>query len=172
MSYCLEKLRLELERPDEISRLKIMVVDEAWKFLAEPATADYMAEAARTWRKRNAALILATQSPSDVVSGAATGALIESIPNRLFLSIGDLSDDAASKLQLSAAEAEVIRGLLPKREMYARSPQSSEVLTLNVDRRSYWLFTSNPGEMERRAEVLKKTGDLRAAIEELAEGRG
>ena len=42
LSYCLERLRLELERPDEISRLKIMVVDEAWKFLAEPSTADYM----------------------------------------------------------------------------------------------------------------------------------
>ena len=172
LSYCLERLRLELERPDEISRLKIMVVDEAWKFLAEPATANYMAEAARTWRKRNAALILATQSPSDVVSGAASGALIESIPNRLFLSNSDLSDEVAGRLQLSAEEAGVIRGLLPKREMYARSPQSSEVLSLNVDRRSYWLFTSNPQESERRAEVIERSGDLRAAIEELAAGGG
>ena len=88
LSYCLERLRLELEREDEKSRLKILVVDEAWRFLAEPQTANYIAEAARTWRKRNAALILATQSVSDVVGGAATGALIESIPNRLFLSIG------------------------------------------------------------------------------------
>ena len=172
LSYCLERLRLELERPDEIARLKIMVVDEAWKFLAEPATADYMAEAARTWRKRNAALILATQSPSDVVSGAASGALIESIPNRLFLANSDLSDEVAARLQLSAAEAEVIRGLLPKREMYARTPQGSEVLSLSVDRRSYWLFTSNPQESERRAEVIQRTGDLRSAIEELAEGGG
>ena len=170
LSYCLERLRLELERPDEIARLKIMVVDEAWKFLAEPATADYMAEAARTWRKRNAALILATQSPSDVVSGAASGALIESIPNRLFLSNSDLSDEVAARLQLSKAEAAVIRGLLPKREMYARGAETSEVLSLNVDRRSYWLFTSNPQESERRAEVIQRTGDLRAAIEELAQG--
>ena len=172
LSYCLERLRLELERPDEIARLKIMVVDEAWKFLAEPSTADYMAEAARTWRKRNAALILATQSPSDVVSGAASGALIESIPNRLFLSNSDLSDEVAAQLQLSKAEAAVIRGLLPKREMYARGAETSEVLSLNVDRRSYWLFTSNPQESERRAEVIQRTGDLRAAIEELASGGG
>ncbi len=170
LSYCLEKLRLELERPEETARLKLMVVDEAWKFLAEQATANYMAEAARTWRKRNAALILATQSPSDVVSGAASGALIESIPNRLFLANSDLSDEVATRLQLSAAEAELIRGLLPKSEMYARSPQASEVLSLNVDRRSYWLFTSNPQESDRRAEVIQRTGDLRAAIEELAAG--
>ena len=171
LSYCLEKLRLELERPDEIARLKILVVDEAWRFLAEPAIANYLAEAARTWRKRNAALILATQSAADVVSGTASSALIESIPNRLFLSNRDLSDEAAARLQLSAAEAALIRGLLPKREMYVRGAETAEVLSLNVDRRSYWLFTSNPRESERRAEALKRSSDLRSAIEELAEGK-
>ena len=168
LTYCLERLRLELERPDETSRLKILVVDEAWRFLAEPATANYLAEAARTWRKRNAALILATQSVSDVVGGAATGALIESIPNRLFLSIPDLSDKAAEGLQLTPAEAAVIRGLIPKRELFARNPGGSEVLTLNVDRLSYWLFTSNPREEQKRAEAIKRTGDLLKAVEELA----
>ena len=170
LTYCLEKLRLQIERDDEIGRLKLLVVDEAWKFLAEPATANYLGEAARTWRKRNAALVLATQSVADVVGGAASAALIESMPNRLYLSNRDLSDEAAAGLQLTKAEAELIRGLLPKREMYARSAAGAEVLTLAVDRRSYWLYTSNPRESEQRAEVLKRTGDLRTAIEELARG--
>ena len=171
LTYCLERLRLEIERDDEIGRLKILVVDEAWKFLAEPATANYLAEAARTWRKRNAALVLATQSVGDVVGGAASAALIESMPNRLYLSNRDLSDEAAAGLQLSEAEAALIRGLLPKREMYARSAAGAEVLNLGVDRRSYWLYTSNPRESEKRAEALERCGDLRTAIEELAEGR-
>ncbi len=170
LSYCLERLRLELERAEETTRLKILVVDEAWRFLAEPATANYLAEAARTWRKRNAALILATQSVSDVVGGAATGALIESIPNRLFLSIRDLTYEAAAKLQLSDAETSLIQNLIPKREVYARNPNSREVLTLNVDKRSYWMFTSNPIEEEKRAAAIKRTGDLEQAIEELARG--
>ncbi|MDE0165222.1 MAG: hypothetical protein OXL36_09015 [Bryobacterales bacterium] len=170
LSYCLERLRLELERPEETTRLKILVVDEAWRFLAEPATANYLAEAARTWRKRNAALILATQSVSDVVGGAATGALIESIPNRLFLSIRDLTYQAAAKLQLSDAETSLIQNLIPKREVYARNPNSREVLTLNVDKRSYWMFTSNPIEEEKRAAAIKRTGDLEQAIEDLARG--
>ncbi|MCY4588739.1 MAG: hypothetical protein OXB98_22170, partial [Bryobacterales bacterium] len=170
LSYCLERLRLELERPEETTRLKILVVDEAWRFLAEPATANYLAEAARTWRKRNAALILATQSVTDIVGGAATGALIESIPNRLFLSIRALSYEAAAKLQLSEAETSLIRSLVPKREVYARNPNDREVLTLNVDRRSYWMFTSDPMEEEKRAAATQRTGDLQQAIEELARG--
>ena len=170
LTYCLERLRLELERPEETTRLKILVVDEAWRFLAEPATANYLAEAARTWRKRNAALILATQSVSDVAGGTATGALIESIPNRLFLSIRDLSYEAAARLQLSEAETSLIRSLVPKREVYARNPTDREVLTLNVDRQSYWMFTSNPIEEEKRAAAIRKAGSLQEAIEELARG--
>ena len=168
LTYCLERLRLELERPEETTRLKILVVDEAWRFLAEPATANYLAEAARTWRKRNAALILATQSVSDVAGGSATEALIESIPNRLFLSIRDLSYEAAARLQLSEAETSLIRSLVPKREVYARNPSDREVLTLNVDKRSYWMFTSNPIEEEKRSAAIERTGDLQQAIEELS----
>ena len=168
LTYCLERLRLELERPEETARLKILVVDEAWRFLAEPATANYLAEAARTWRKRNAALILATQSVSDVAGGSATEALIESIPNRLFLSIRDLSYEAAARLQLSEAETALIRSLIPKREVYARNPTDREVLSLNVDKRSYWMFTSNPIEEQKRSAAIKQTGDLQQAIEELS----
>ena len=86
----------------------------------------------------------------------------------MFLSIRDLSNKAAEGLQLTPAEAAVIRGLVPKRELYARNPGDSEVLSLNVDRLSYWLFTSNPREEEKRAAAIKRTGDLLKAVEELA----
>ena len=37
--YLLERLRLALENPDETARVKLMVVDEAWKYLQDPAGA-------------------------------------------------------------------------------------------------------------------------------------
>ena len=64
--YLLERLRLALENPDETARVKLMVVDEAWRYLKDPAVLSYLAEAAKTWRKKNAALIMATQSAVDV----------------------------------------------------------------------------------------------------------
>ena len=60
--YLLERLRLALDDPAEVSRVKLMVVDEAWRYLKDPAVMNYLAEAAKTWRKRNAALVMATQS--------------------------------------------------------------------------------------------------------------
>ena len=71
---------------------------------------------------------------------------------------------------MSDAETSLIRSLIPKREVYARNPTDREVLTLNVDRRSYWMFTSDPMEEEKRAAAIERTGDLEQAIEELARG--
>ena len=53
--YLLERMRLALENPTETARVKLMVVDEAWRYLQDPAVLAYLAEAAKTWRKKNAA---------------------------------------------------------------------------------------------------------------------
>ena len=66
--YLLERLRIALDDPAEVGRVKLMVVDEAWRYLQDPAVLGYLAEAAKTWRKRNAALVLATQSAVDVTA--------------------------------------------------------------------------------------------------------
>ena len=78
MFYLLERLRLALEDPAETARVKLMVVDEAWRYLRDPAVLSYLAEAAKTWRKKNAALILATQSAVDLTGTAGAEALLES----------------------------------------------------------------------------------------------
>ena len=62
-----------------------MVVDEAWRYLQDPAVLSYLAEAAKTWRKKNAALVVATQSAVDVTGTAGAEALLESMPTKLFL---------------------------------------------------------------------------------------
>ena len=40
--------------------LKVCVMDEAWRFIQYPALRAYVQEALKTWRKRNAAMLLAT----------------------------------------------------------------------------------------------------------------
>ena len=74
--YLLERLRLSLENPDETARVKLMVVDEAWRYLQDPAILSYLAEAAKTWRKKNAALVIATQSAVDVTGTAGAEACL------------------------------------------------------------------------------------------------
>ena len=167
--YLLERLRLELEDPADIARVKLMVVDEAWRYLRDPAVLAYLAESAKTWRKRNAALIVATQSAVDITGTAGAEALLESMPTKIFLANPDLPSQAGQVFQLNERELELIRELVPKRELYLRRPNSTGVLRLNVDSKSYWLYTSSPLDAEKRGEFIKRYG-LEQGIERLSRG--
>ncbi len=167
LAYLLERMRLEIEDPAETARLKLMVVDEAWRYLADPAVLAYLAEAAKTWRKKNAALVLATQSAVDVSGTAGASALLESIPTKLFLANPELPEEVGALFRLNESEVGRIRELTPKRELYLRRPDEAAVLRLEVDPESYWLYTSSPLDAERRAEAVEEHG-LARALEVLA----
>ncbi len=162
LSYLLERMRLEIEDPAETARLKLMVVDEAWRYMQDPAVLNYLAEAAKTWRKKNAALVLATQSAVDVTGTPGASALLESIPTKLFLANPELPAEAGALFRLNESEVAQVRELSPKRELYLRRPDEAAVLRLEVDPESYWLYTSSPLDAERRAEAVAKHGLVRA----------
>ena len=168
--YLLERLRLALENPDETARVKLMVVDEAWRYLRDPAVLNYLAEAAKTWRNKNAALIMATQSAVDVTGTAGADALLESMPTKLFLANPELPDKAADIFRLNQSEVETIRTLMPKRELYMRRPEAAGRLRLEVDPESYWLYTSSPRDAQERAEAVERHG-LEKALEYLSNQR-
>ena len=168
LSYLLERMRLEIEDPAETARLKLMVVDEAWRYMQDPAVLNYLAEAAKTWRKKNAALVLATQSAVDVTGTPGASALLESIPTKLFLANPELPNEAGALFRLNESEVARIRELTPKRELYLRRPDEPAVLRLEVDPESYWLYTSSPLDAEKRAEAVAKHG-LVCGLETLAD---
>ncbi len=89
-------MRLEIEDPAETARLKLMIVDEAWRYMQDPAVLNYLAEAAKTWRKKNAALVLATQSAVDVTGTPSASAFLESIPTKLLLANAELPTEAGA----------------------------------------------------------------------------
>ena len=156
--YLLERMRLALDNPAEAARVKLMVVDEAWRYLNDPSVLAYLAEAAKTWRKRNAALILATQSAVDVTASTASQGLLESLPTKLFLANPDLPAAVADIFRLNPTEMATIRQLIPKQELYLRRARAAGVVRLNVDPESYWLYTSSPVDAARRAEAIEAQG--------------
>ena len=168
--YLLERLRLSLEHPDETARVKLMVVDEAWRYLRDPAVLAYLAEAAKTWRKKNAALIMATHSAVDVTGTAGAEALLESMPTKLFLANPELPEKAAELFRLNPSEVATIRGLVSKQELYLQRPNMTATVRLEVDPESYWLYTSSARDSARRAEAVAQHG-LEGALAHLAAGR-
>src|SRR5262249_13086637 len=68
-----------------VTRPKLLILDEAWTFLDDPLFAARIREWLKTLRKKNVAVVFATQSLADVERSSIAPALIESCPTRIFL---------------------------------------------------------------------------------------
>ena len=165
--FFLERMRLVMDDESQRGRLKVLVVDEAWRYLRDPVVTEKLVEAARTWRKMNGVLIVATQSAADVLNAAPE--LLESMPTRLLLANPSFPDEAARVLGLTPAEAATVRELEQKRELYIHRPGRSAVVRLEVDPESYWLYTSDPSDAVRRRAAVERWG-LPGALMRLAAG--
>ena len=83
--YVLHRANAAIRDQDARSRLKLFLLDEAWRFAKDPTVKAYMVEALKTWRKHNAAMLLATQSDQDFVDTDLLRAVIENCPTKFFL---------------------------------------------------------------------------------------
>ena len=54
--------RNEICDPQKLATFKMFLLDEAWLFIKNETIRNYVVQAQKTWRKHNAAMILATQS--------------------------------------------------------------------------------------------------------------
>ena len=83
--YVLHRVVARIQDPAEASALKLCVMDEAWRFIQHPTLRAYVQEALKTWRKHNAAMILATQTVDDFASADLLRTVVESCPTKLLL---------------------------------------------------------------------------------------
>jgi type IV secretion system protein VirB4 len=125
-------------------------------------------EALKTWRKRNAAILLATQSVDDFASTDLLRTVIESCPTKLLLANPSLDRaQYADLFRLNPMELDLLTELMPRRQVLLKRPQLAKVLTLNVDPRSYWLYTNTPLDNERVAAMIREHG-FEAGLDRLA----
>jgi type IV secretion system protein VirB4 len=155
-----------LHRADAIIRdpklshvFKAFFIDEAWVFLKNPSIRAYIVEALKTWRKHNAALILSTQSLDELRKSDILDVILESCVTKIFLANPDMDRDLyQQQFHLNDQEIELIAGLIPKQQMLIKNPDVSKIANLNVDPKSYWLYTNDPYDNRKREEAFGKHG--------------
>jgi type IV secretion system protein VirB4 len=64
-------------------------MDEFWRLLADQAFENFAKDGPKTWRKLNAVMCLATQSPSDVLDSPISRTLVEQTPTKVFFPNAD-----------------------------------------------------------------------------------
>jgi type IV secretion system protein VirB4 len=125
--------RLE-ERFD--GRPTLLVLDEAWIFLDHPLFAARIREWLKTLRKKNVAVVFATQSLADVADSSIAPAIIESCPQRILLpndrAIEPQSRAAYERFGLNDRQIELVSRATPKRQYYLQSARGNRLFELGL----------------------------------------
>ena len=118
-------------------RPTLMVLDEAWLFLDHPLFASKIKEWLKTLRKKNVAVIFATQSVEDALSSDVASSLIESCPSRIFLpndrALEPKVKRAYEELGLNDRQIHILSSAVPKREYYFQSHIGNALFDLGLD---------------------------------------
>ena len=148
---------------------KAFFIDEAWTFFRNPRIKGYIIEALKTWRKQNAAMILSTQSLDELRKSDIVDVIIETCATKIFLANPDMDRELyRNQFHLNETEIELIAGLIPKRQFLIKNHEIAKVGNLEVDPKSYWLYTNDPFDNQKRAEAFAKYG-FEKGLEVLAE---
>lgn len=125
--------RLE-ERFD--GRPTLLILDEAWVYLDNPLFAARIREWLKVLRKRNVAVIFATQSLADIAESSVAPAIIESCPQRIFLpndrAIEPQARAVYDRFGLNQRQIELIAQATPKRHYYLQSRRGNRLFELGL----------------------------------------
>jgi len=114
----------------------LLILDEAWVFLDDALFAARVREWLKTLRKRNVAVVFATQSLADIQRSAIAPALIESCPSRIFLPSPQAMEpqlrEVYKSFGLNERQLQWIASAVPKREYYYQSRLGNRLFELGL----------------------------------------
>ncbi len=160
-----EKLRAER---------KFLLIDEAWQLLKMANTADFIANAFKTFRKYRCAAVAITQEVSDLLQQKSGLAILANTANKIFLKQEPVIIDQLKK-ELSFTEeiAGLLRSVVTVKGKYSEAlvmtPSSTGVVRLVPDPLLYWAATSEPKDNAYLDRARSDAGgDLVSALEHCA----
>lgn len=156
LSYLFRRLE---ERFDGAPTL--LVLDEAWVFLDDPAFAGRIREWLKTLRKRNVAVVFATQSLADVQRSTIAPAIIESCASRIFLPNAQANEPQIrsiySSFGLNDRQIGIIARAQPKRDYYYQSRLGNRLFDLDLGPVALAFAAAGTPEHQRALDALLTT---------------
>jgi type IV secretion/conjugal transfer VirB4 family ATPase len=117
-------------------RPTLLVLDEAWTFIDNSLFAEKIRDWLKTLRKKNAAVVFATQSVSDVLAKPITAAILESCLTKIYLPNPEArsqnSSAAYRQIGLSDRQIEILSYAVPKRQYYYTSVYGQRLFDLGL----------------------------------------
>ncbi|MCI5040737.1 MAG: hypothetical protein MRY81_13745, partial [Donghicola eburneus] len=113
-------------------RPTLIILDEAWAYLKTPVFSQRITSWLREGRKKNLALLMATQSLKDILDDDLMGVIMESCKTKLFLPNAGAHSDAIKpqymRLGLNEQQVENIATASPKRDYYITQEANERIV--------------------------------------------
>lgn len=117
-------------------RPTLLIIDEGWLALDDEGFAGQLREWLKTLRKKNASVVFATQSLSDIDGSAIAPAIIESCQTRLLLpnerAIEPQITAIYRRFGLNDRQIEILARATPKRDYYCQSRRGNRLFELGL----------------------------------------
>jgi type IV secretion system protein VirB4 len=114
----------------------LIIIDEGWLALDDEGFAGQLREWLKTLRKKNASVLFATQSLSDIDGSAIAPAIIESCQTRILLpnerAIEPQITAIYRRFGLNDRQIEILARAMPKRDYYCQSRKGNRLFELGL----------------------------------------
>ncbi len=139
------------------------MASDFWVFLDDPAFAGRIREWLKTLRKRNVAVVFATQSLADVQRSSIAPAIIESCASRIFLPNPQATEPQLRAIYagfgLNDRQIAIIAHAQPKRDYYYQSRLGNRLFDLDLGPIALaFAATGTPEEQRAIDRVLRECG--------------
>jgi type IV secretion system protein VirB4 len=139
-------------------RPTLLMIDEAWSLLDDPIFASRIREWLKTLRKKNVAVLFATQSLADITESSIAPAIIESCPQRILLpndrAVEPQGRQAYARFGLNDRQIDLISRATPKRHYYLQSARGNRLFELGLGPVALALCSASGPEWTRRIDAL------------------
>jgi type IV secretion system protein VirB4 len=141
----------------------LMILDEAWLYLTESLFAAKIREWLKVLRKKNVAVIFATQSLSDIADSAIAPAIIENCPTRIFLPNANAMEERTRKVYesfgLNERQLQILQQSIPKKDYYYQSREGNRLFELGLGPLALsFCAAGSPQDHARIDQVLREQG--------------
>jgi len=138
-------------------------MDEFWRLLADSAFESFAKDGPKTWRKLNAAMCLATQSPSDVLDSPICRTLVEQTPTKVFFPNSDANfGEYTDGFGLTTREFSLVKDQLEPGSRLFLVKQAHHSVVCQLDLKGFdgelAVISGRANEVKRMHQIISVTG--------------
>ncbi|MEX3581724.1 MAG: transporter [Burkholderia sp.] len=159
LSYLFRRIEKRLE-----GRPTLIIIDEAWSVLANPVFAEKFEEWLVELRKKNAGVIFATQSLTQLERSLIKNIILETCPTKILLANPEAMTESVAPLYraigLNNRQIEMLAMAQKKRDYFIVSPQGRRMVSFNIGKVALaFCGVSYPSSIKRAKEIMAQHGD-------------